>query len=505
MNFISMTKNAKYATRFYPYYGQNIPQIVRSNTLEMAKKASGVAKIGWDMSFVLQSLWCENNTDKITGQDYLYALQTFEYGNQKASLNPTIFKDNKPANATHYIFDVATHKLDNTQPIQETIPIKHYVTLDWEFFREFEIVRNALNFSFRKEEIFTNNFNTNFASFLKDMLGYTQYPDYKTHCSNADIRKMLENNSQVQCKLALKIDSHRGVNNRDCFILVPLHTEMPNGYTYIAECKPSQANELHFQRKELSDSHFREYILDLFHNQHYSEVKKIPKSDNNETLNTLLNLSSTLSQGLMYASSLPQALNTFSTDITKDTIQNALLPIYQNNFDETIALYACTGKFSLYFIPSQITLAIIHNNNGKALSFTIDEILCYTYDSFDFLDQPYQPVGVWDNNNHCFSINGAITQLWDYLDDTIIPKDENVKQIHELQKFLKVLENYNIMYEKYPHIYWVYNNDFQQCQYAFKKGLDYKVFSSTFEIVRQEDKFGKLTSQVVDTILQWNK
>lgn len=83
MNFISMTQNAKYATRFYPYYGQNIPQIVRSNTLEMAKKASGVAKIGWDMSFVLQSLWCENNTDKTTGQDYLYALQTFEYGNQK--------------------------------------------------------------------------------------------------------------------------------------------------------------------------------------------------------------------------------------------------------------------------------------------------------------------------------------------------------------------------------------------------------------------------------------
>ena len=61
------------------------------------------------------------------------------------------------------------------------------------------------------------------------------------------------------------------------------------------------------------------------------------------------------------------------------------------------------------------------------------------------------------------------------------------------------------MYEKYPHIYWVYNNDFQQCQYIFKKGLDYKVFSSTFEIVRQEDKFGKLTSKVVDTILQWNQ
>ena len=54
-------------------------------------------------------------------------------------------------------------------------------------------------------------------------------------------------------------------------------------------------------------------------------------------------------------------------------------------------------------------------------------------------------------------------------------------------------------------IYWVYNNDFQQYQYTFKKGLDYKVFSSTFEVVRQEDKFGKLTSKVADTILEWDK
>lgn len=88
MNFISMTKNAKYATHLYPYYGQNISQIARNNTLEMAKKASDVAKIGWNMSFVLQFLWCENNTDKAIGQDYFYTLQTFEYENQKASLNP---------------------------------------------------------------------------------------------------------------------------------------------------------------------------------------------------------------------------------------------------------------------------------------------------------------------------------------------------------------------------------------------------------------------------------
>ena len=108
MNFISMTKNAKYATRLYPYYGQNIPQIVRSNTLEMAKKASGVAKIGWDMSFVLQSLWCGNNTDRTTQQDYSYDLQTFEYENREASLNPIIFKDDKFANATHYTFDTTT-------------------------------------------------------------------------------------------------------------------------------------------------------------------------------------------------------------------------------------------------------------------------------------------------------------------------------------------------------------------------------------------------------------
>lgn len=505
MDFISMTKNAKYATRIYPYYGQNIPQIVRSNTLEMAKRANGVAKIGWNMSFVLQSLWCENNTDKTIGQNYLYSLQTFEHEYQKASLNPIIFKNNKFANATHYMFDNVTHQLSNTQPIQEKIHIKHYTTLDWEFFREFEIVRNVLNFSFRKEEIFTNNFNANFSAFLKDVLGYTQHSKYKTHYSGMDIRKMLENNLQVQCKLALKIDSNRGVDNRDCFILVPLDTEIPNDYMYIAECKPSQANGLHFQRKELSDSHFREYILDLFHNQHYNEVKKIPKSDNNEILNTLLNLSSTLSQCLMYVSSAPQALNSFSTDFTKDTIQNALLPIYKDSFNETIALYACTGKFSLYFIPSQITLAITRNNNGKTLSFAIDEMLCYTYDSFDFLDQPYQPVGVWDNKNHCFSLNGSITQLWDYFDYTIIPKSDIIKQINEFQKFLMVLENYNIMHEKYPYLYWVYNNDFQQCQHNFKKGLDYKIFSSTFEVVRQEDKFNKLTSPMTDSILEWNK
>ncbi|MBZ7936716.1 hypothetical protein H2279_08840, partial [Campylobacter sp. B0100352/1] len=86
---------------------------------------------------------------------------------------------------------------------------------------------------------------------------------------------------------------------------------------------------------------------------------------------------------------------------------------------QDLSLYACSGKFSLYLAPAKLSIKKEIQENREKVSYRVDEMIAYVYDSFDFLDQSHefddegnliklgQPVGAWDFNEKSFSILGS--------------------------------------------------------------------------------------------------
>ena len=170
---------------------------------------------------------------------------------------------------------------------------------------------------------------------------------------------------------------------------------------------------------------------------------------------------------------------------------------------QAIALYACTGKFSVYYVPATF---LLKKENGK-ISIYIKELYAYVYDVFDFDDEGHsyekgkehkdeniktlgQPVGTWDYNTLRFDFGNSIRQVAKYSEDEKISFWNMlfVKTANALVKWQTALEIYEIPTLKQQQIYPLYNQDYQDYKQRFNKGLNFRVFSKDKTI---KDKFHK--------------
>lgn len=128
------------------------------------------------------------------------------------------------------------------------------------------------------------------------------------------------------------------------------------------------------------------------------------------------------------------------------------------DMERVIALYALTGKFNIYYIPS---LFKITQGKDNVIDIQITEIKAYIFDGFDFIGTPEQFVGAWDYEKMEFIAGGSswiafkeITNL-----DKIF-STSNVKQSNETT---------------------IFNQDYQNTQTHFNLGLDFRILTSTFK------------------------
>ncbi|KPH51564.1 hypothetical protein HPU229336_00170 [Helicobacter pullorum] len=123
-----------------------------------------------------------------------------------------------------------------------------------------------------------------------------------------------------------------------------------------------------------------------------------------------------------------------------------------------IALYALTGKFNIYYIPS---LFKITQGKDNAIDIQITEIKAYIFDGFDFIGTPEQFVGAWNYDKMEFIAGGSSWIAF--------------KEITNLDK---IFSTSNV---KQSNKTTIFNQDYQNTQTHFNLGLDFRILTSTFK------------------------
>ena len=126
----------------------------------------------------------------------------------------------------------------------------------------------------------------------------------------------------------------------------------------------------------------------------------------------------------------------------------------------TIALYAITGKFSIYYLPHTFTITR-NTKQENLLECCIDSLLCYIYDSFDFSDQSYQPVGTWDYNEVKFNQYEAMQHLSVHKAYKDLPNFITTKLASMDTQKMEQDMNRAIEYSKKYNLYYITNQNYQ--------------------------------------------
>lgn len=141
-------------------------------------------------------------------------------------------------------------------------------------------------------------------------------------------------------------------------------------------------------------------------------------------------------------------------------------PVYINNFqlsfyefndieygyhslnEENIALYSVTGKFIIYYTPSNLKIESI-NRADKLIKYKIQYFVFYVYDAFDFNDNICQFVGSWDYKLMEFNrIRSRKSLLIDKLSDTD-SIDSCINNVYKNNVDYSKIDIYNIYYQRY--------------------------------------------------------
>ena len=256
---------------------------------------------------------------------------------------------------------------------------------------------------------------------------------------------------------------NRSDKNTDSYILVRENESIPQGYKLISACKPYEIDTLNFQVSSFTDGNF---IYQAF-------------------MNTLITIGTQFSVDTLAAFTLKRAENALPV------IGQALL-VYEvydtgknlsqqtwNEIMRDLSLYACSGKFSINYAPTCITIKKDIQDDKEKLEYRIDEMVAYVYDSFDFLDQYHifnddgtmsklgQPVGAWDFKEKAFSIWGSIKQMNTYSDI--------FKSLSALG--LGYVSFTDILQSPQTNQYYIYNQDYQDYQKFTPYGLDFRLYS----------------------------
>ncbi|HEC2829564.1 TPA: hypothetical protein R4558_001817 [Campylobacter jejuni] len=266
---------------------------------------------------------------------------------------------------------------------------------------------------------------------------------------------ILKNLPQGEYKFdfAIDIKENRSDKNEESYIIIKENDEISKDYKRILDCKPYELDTLNCQYIGVGDD---EFFRQIWQNLGINIAEKFKVDFSYARLDKFIFATSPF--GLTY--------NTYET--------------LEQTYDELmqdLSLYACSGKFSFNFVPSKLSIKKEIQGDREKVSYRVDEMLVYVYDSFDFLDQGHefddkgnfiklgQPVGAWDFNEKSFSIWGSTRQM-----ETYKPKIYIIPQI----TFADILQSPKTKQ------YYIYNQDYQDYQKFTPYGLDFRLYSKDF-------------------------
>ncbi|EAC1443416.1 hypothetical protein RYF92_001872 [Campylobacter jejuni] len=431
------------------------------------KSNNEIATLGWAISYQLQVLW--QNSPKIdTIQNYhlpvkqnkpnnpqaeqrLKEIQNFlqSKGIEPLILHYTPYPNNTQTQEMKRLRQnserFSRHVDNKTNEVrEERRSIKFYTTLDWDkFYSHFPIIKRLSKKFHTKEDIYTQNFTKQIEIILQ-----------KTH--NILILKNLPQ-GEYKFDFAIDIKENRSDKNEESYIIIKENDEISKDYKRILDCKPYELDTLNCQYIGVGDD---EFFRQIWQNLGINIAEKFKVDFSYARLDKFIFATSPF--GLTY--------NTY------ETLEQAYDELMQD-----LSLYACSGKFSFNFVPSKLSIKKEIQGDREKVSYRVDEMLVYVYDSFDFLDQGHefdddgnfiklgQPVGAWDFNEKSFSIWGSTRQMRTYspkwrLKCIPIPKItfEDILQSPKTKQ------------------YYLYNQDYQDYQKFTPYGLDFRLYSKDF-------------------------
>ncbi|ENM3423591.1 hypothetical protein ACPWV4_001882, partial [Campylobacter jejuni] len=195
---------------------------------------------------------------------------------------------------------------------------------------------------------------------------------------------------------AIDIKENRSDKNEESYFIIKENDEISKDYKRILDCKPYELDTLNCQYIGVGDD---EFFRQIWQNLGINIAEKFKVDFSYARLDKFIFATSPF--GLTY--------NTY------ETLEQTCDELMQD-----LSLYACSGKFSFNFVPSKLSIKKEIQGDREKVSYRVDEMLVYVYDSFDFLDQGHefddegnfiklgQPVGAWDFNTKTFSIEGSL-------------------------------------------------------------------------------------------------
>ncbi|MGX2973206.1 DUF6402 family protein [Helicobacter sp. T3_23-1059] len=445
------------------------------------KVKNEIAAFGFAVSYNLQFLWQNSpKIDKITNLSQ--TIKQTNIGSQKQQIqeiqNFLKTKGIEPLGLcyTPYPRDIETledktkrqkaekyshHKNNKPNPIREhKRPIRFYATLDWDkFYMNFPIVKRLSKNYLNNQKIY----NTKFTSQMEAMLIENKYI--------IAILKELPQGSYI-FNFAIDIRENRSDLNKDSYIILRENEATPQGYKLVSHCKPYEIDTLNCQNQSFSDEEFMRQAF----------------------TNLLLNMTGQFSADISAALLIRQAgkaIPMVGQTILAYEAYNVSKEINQQSWNDTmqdLSLYACSGKFSLNYAPTKISIRKQIKSNTSAIEYRIDEMVAYVYDSFDFLDQYHdfndegeiiklgQPVGAWDFNQKAFSILGSIKQMATYKPEMFSYIISTLNLKIDIGSLFKV-EISDILQSSQTNPYYLYNQDYQDYQKFTPYGLDFRLYS----------------------------
>ena len=414
-----------------------------------------VSQIGWTTSYVLQRLWHDNPKNATT-------ISQLNYKDSKS-----LCKSIENRQMQKLIYKYAPNielKLFEIGQTTGTDSYNFYVELDWEeFYLKFPMIQekyktllntNPVQYTisyYNEEEI--HNLNLNLSDkFKKDIADLLFYQ--KRLCRNNPKNACFEERGIIEPKKVLKdyIQLEHTLDEAELDLIV--HTDnIKNG-----KSKTELVFSVYPKNKFLS-------IQDK-----YKRIGTLRPCDIDKT-------------------AMQQGIGISDMDFGKK-----LISFDEQTKAQALALYACTGKFSIYYIPAKF---LLKQENGKIYAY-VKEIYAYIYDVFDFDDEGHnygdkehkddniiqlgKPVGTWDYKAMRFDFWKSISQMRAYK----IPFSKKYISWHFYLCYMFGAKNLGqdigvdtekINKLKQKQIYPLYNQDYQNYKKTFNKGLNFKIFS----------------------------
>ena len=425
--------------------------------------------LGWGTSYLLQRLWHDNpkNPNDFVKQDRFAANKGLRY----ASSKDIVIDDNDLYEILSDFEEIKIQKLSFKQNAQDTM--EYYAELDWDnLYLQFPMIKdleskilgvrndNGIYMQDKATHIITDNFKVEVKKFLQNT---HQAQEIQKVFNDTSVQKQAFQVVMLLDKMQERANSLKDTFAfKDCFGIIPIDTnitkESSKAFIYnnqkvklLADCQPHEFARLHLQSYPLTDETFAKYM-------------GVDMKEEKSLYNTLMNYYEGYSITQKSQQEFNQLLDSFP---------------YAKS---TIALYAITGKFSIYYLPYTFTIQR-NTKQENLLECCIDSLLCYIYDSFDFSDQPYQPVGMWDYNEVKFNQYEAMQHLSVYKAYKDLPNFITTKLASMDTQKMEQDMNRAIEYSKKYNLYYITNQNYQHYQYHFKFGLDYRIFSKSAKMI----------------------